>query len=258
MDSLHEAERPGGTEELRVENTIQPAPSTAVTGSPGRVVVIGAGPGGMATALACHRVGLQRPRCLSAIRKSKAAGNNDLWPPPQKVLRLIGVDTEDLAAPCHTEFQRNDGRLRADVRLTNEVEREYGGGFIGLLRWGLYKRMLDVLPEGMLQLDQRELGFRISDTKCGSHSPMDNIRLATWSRWRSHFCGGRLYRGGELTRYQRLHPRWAAISSLRGLRPPKVSSRITEPRRPAIPPSAMKVARDMSGGSSRPLIRISR
>ena len=109
----------------------------------------------MATALACHRVGLQTT-LFERYPEVKASGNIlNLWPPPQKVLRLIGVDTEDLGAPCHTEFQRNDGRLRADVRLTNEVEREYGGGFIGLLRWGLYKRMLDALPEGMLQLDQR-------------------------------------------------------------------------------------------------------
>ena len=78
---------------MRVENTLQPAPSTTVTGSPGRVVVIGAGPGGMATALACHRVGLQTT-LFERYPEVKAAGNIlNLWPPPQKVLRLIGVDT---------------------------------------------------------------------------------------------------------------------------------------------------------------------
>lgn len=112
----------------------------------GHVAIIGAGPGGMAAALAAHRVGC-KVSLFERYREIKAAGNIlNLWPPPQKVLRLIGVDTRDLGAPCHTVFQRADGRLRADVHLTPEVEREYGGGFIGLLRWGLYKRMLDALP----------------------------------------------------------------------------------------------------------------
>lgn len=200
-----------------MENTIQPAPSTAATGSPGRVVVIGAGPGGMATALACHRVGLQTT-LFERYPEVKAAGNIlNLWPPPQKVLRLIGVDTEDLGAPCHTEFQRNDGRLRADVRLTNEVEREYGGGFIGLLRWGLYKRMLDALPEGLLQLDQRatevqDLGNEVRVTFANGHSVTADVvvgadginsfvRSALWGEQpirhqRLHLVGGYLFTEG--------------------------------------------------------------
>ena len=118
-------------------------------GGKGRVAVIGAGPGGMAAALAFHRVGFD-VGLYERYPEIKAAGNIlNLWPPPQKVLRLIGVDTTDLGAPCHIQFQRNDGKVRADVHLTPEVEREYGGGFIGLLRWGLYKRMLDALPAGI-------------------------------------------------------------------------------------------------------------
>jgi 2-polyprenyl-6-methoxyphenol hydroxylase-like FAD-dependent oxidoreductase len=125
----------------------------------GRIAVIGAGPGGMAAALAAHRVGFD-VGLYERYHEIKAGGNIlNLWPPPQKVLRLIGVETRDLGAPCHTVFERNDGRLRADVRLPPEVQREYGGGFIGLLRWGLYKRMLDALPQGMLHLDHKAVGL---------------------------------------------------------------------------------------------------
>jgi 2-polyprenyl-6-methoxyphenol hydroxylase-like FAD-dependent oxidoreductase len=113
----------------------------------------------MATALACHRAGFET-RLYERYPEIKAAGNIlNLWPPPQKVLRLIGVDIDDLGAPCHTTFRRADGRLRADIRLTPEVEAEYGGGFIGLLRWGLYKRMMDALPPGMLQLDHKAVSL---------------------------------------------------------------------------------------------------
>ena len=114
----------------------------------------------MAAALAAHRLGFE-VGLYERYHEIRAAGNIlNLWPPPQKVLRILGVDTDDLGAPCHVQFQRCDGRLRADVRLPEDVLREYGGGFIGLLRWGLYKRMLDSLPRGMLRLDHRAVALR--------------------------------------------------------------------------------------------------
>jgi len=132
-------------------------------GSKGRIAIIGAGPGGMATALAAIRVGFD-VALYERTNEIKAAGNIlNLWPPPQKVLKLIGVDVEALGAPCHTQFQRADGKLRADVRLSPDVEREYGGGFIGLLRWGLYKRMIDALPAGVLRLGRNLTTITDSD-----------------------------------------------------------------------------------------------
>lgn len=121
--------------------------------SKGRIAIVGAGPGGMAAALAAHKKGFE-VQLFERYPEVKPAGNIlNLWPPPQKILELIGVDTHHLGAPCSIRFERNDGRKRADVVLPDEVVREYGGGFIGLIRWGLYKRMLDAMPAGMLQLD---------------------------------------------------------------------------------------------------------
>ena len=78
-----------------------------------RMAVIGAGPGGMATALAAHRVGYD-VALYERYPEVKAAGNIlNLWPPPQKVLGLIGVDVEDLGAPANATFRRSDGRVRA-------------------------------------------------------------------------------------------------------------------------------------------------
>ena len=124
-----------------------------------RIAVIGAGPGGMATALAAHRAGFD-VTLYERYPDVKAAGNIlNLWPPPQKVLKLIGVDVEDLGAPANASFRRHDGRVRATVRLPDEVIAEYGGGFIGLLRWGLYQRMLAALPEGVLRLGHELTSF---------------------------------------------------------------------------------------------------
>lgn len=87
---------------------------------------------------------------------------------PVLALRLLGVDTSDLGAPCRTEFRSVGGRTRVRVTLPEDVVRDYGGGFIGLLRPGLYERLLAALPPGVLQVnravdgfDQDESGVRI-------------------------------------------------------------------------------------------------
>lgn len=96
----------------------------------GRIAIVGAGPAGMAAALAAIRVGFD-VTLFERAGEIKAAGNIlNLWPPPQKVLKLIGVDTADLGAPCTTFFENARGKRRADVKLPAEVQAEYGGGFM--------------------------------------------------------------------------------------------------------------------------------
>jgi len=116
----------------------------------GRVVVVGAGPAGMAAALSIaqteHDVIL-----LERYPAARPAGNIlNLWPPPIKALGLLGVDTVDLGAPCRSEFRSASGRVRAVVHLPHDVVDQYGGGFIGMLRPQLYSRMLAALPDGVL------------------------------------------------------------------------------------------------------------
>ena len=131
----------------------------AANPSRGRVAVVGAGPGGLATALAFHRLGFQ-VALFERYHEIKAAGNIlNLWPPPQKVLKVIGVDTTDLGAASMTQLRRYDGRVRAEFVIPHEVVEAYQGGFIGLLRWGLYKRMVEALPSGVLRLGHTVTGF---------------------------------------------------------------------------------------------------
>lgn len=120
----------------------------------GRVAVIGAGPAGMAAALSLHQAGHQ-VSLIERYREARPAGNIlNLWPPPIKALGLMGVDISDLGAPCQSEFRRADGRVRAVVKLPDNVVEEYGGGFIGLLRPGLYRRLLASLPTDTLRVGQ--------------------------------------------------------------------------------------------------------
>jgi 2-polyprenyl-6-methoxyphenol hydroxylase-like FAD-dependent oxidoreductase len=134
----------------------------------GRVAVIGAGPGGMAAALSVHQAG-HDVVLFERYPQARAAGNIlNLWPSPIKALGLLGVDTEDLGAPCILEFRSVRGRCRIRTDLPEQVVRDYGGGFIGLLRPELYERLLDALPKGVLQVnhmvervEQDESGVRL-------------------------------------------------------------------------------------------------
>lgn len=120
---------------------------------PGRVVVLGAGPAGMAAALSISQAGHQ-VTVLERYPEPRPAGNIlNLWPPPIKALGLMGVNTQDLGAPCQSEFRRADGKVRAVIRLPKDVIDEYGGGFIGMLRPQLYKRLLDSLPNDMIRFN---------------------------------------------------------------------------------------------------------
>ncbi len=139
--------------------------------SRGRIAIVGAGPAGMATALAAIRAGFSAT-ILERYAEVKPAGNIlNLWPPPQKVLGLLGVDINDLGAPGDSEFRRADGRVRARVRLPLSVKAEYGGGFIGLLRPGLYRRMLDALPEGTIRY-----GYDVTSFTDTGREVMVNLR----------------------------------------------------------------------------------
>jgi 2-polyprenyl-6-methoxyphenol hydroxylase-like FAD-dependent oxidoreductase len=135
----------------------------------GRVAVIGCGPGGMAAAIAAHQAG-HEVALFERYPEARPAGNIlNLWPPPIKALGLLGVDTADLGAPCQSEFRRVDGRVRVVVNLPDEVVREYGGGFIGLLRPELYARMLAALPDGVLRVNRTVTGIEQDDALVRLH-----------------------------------------------------------------------------------------
>lgn len=118
------------------------------------IAILGGGPAGMAAALGLIRAG-HRAAIYERYPQARPAGNIlNLWPPPIKALEAMGVDITDLGAPCHTTFRNTKGRIRADVQIPADVVARYGGGFIGMLRPDLYRRMLSALPHGVLQTDR--------------------------------------------------------------------------------------------------------
>ncbi|MCU1482966.1 MAG: salicylate hydroxylase [Subtercola sp.] len=132
---------------------------TSSTTTPGRVAIIGAGPAGMAAAISIAQAG-HEVVIFERYKVVKPAGNIlNLWPPPVKALGLMGVDIVDLGAPTLSEFHRADGRLRAIVNLPEDIVREWGGGFLGLTRPNLFRRLHAALPEGSLRTGMQMTGF---------------------------------------------------------------------------------------------------
>ena len=180
-------------------------------GTTGRVVIIGAGPAGMATAMSAHQAG-HEVQLLERYPQARPAGNIlNLWPPPIKALGLLGVDTVDLGAPCYSEFRTAAGRTRVRVNLPEDIVNTYGGGFIGLLRPDLYERMLAALPDGVLQVnrgvesfEQDESGVRLqltdgttleADVLIGADGIDSLVRRTLWGdapkrEHRLHIIGG--------------------------------------------------------------------
>lgn len=125
----------------------------------GRVAIVGAGPGGLAAAMAVAQAG-HDVTLFERYPEVRAAGNGlNLWPPPLKVLMLLGVDVEDLGSPADTYFRRADGRQRVEVKVPEDIRRRYRGGFIGMLRPELSERMVAALPPGVLRVDHGLVDF---------------------------------------------------------------------------------------------------
>lgn len=125
-----------------------------MSSSTNQIAIIGAGPAGMAAGLALIKVG-HDVVIFERYPEVRPAGNIlNLWPPPIKALREMGVDTTDLGAGCHSTFRNAKGHVRADVQIPEDVVEEFGGGFIGMLRPDLYTRMHDALPAGTIRTNK--------------------------------------------------------------------------------------------------------
>ncbi|KAJ1336182.1 FAD-dependent urate hydroxylase [Microdochium nivale] len=118
------------------------------------IAIIGGGPAGMATALAALKAGLVT-RIYERYSHARPAGNIlNLWPPPLHALGYMGVDVQDIGAPCYTTFRNSSGTVRANVKMPKDAE-----GFVGLLRPDLYERMLAALPAGTVEFNRNVMSI---------------------------------------------------------------------------------------------------
>lgn len=136
-------------------------PSSATNPSRRRVAVIGAGPGGLSTALAFHRAGheVRLFERQDAVRPIGGAVLLSL--PVLSILRDMGVDIDRLGAYAVTEFRNHRGKLRTRLPFNARAEARAGlpGWHYGMLRSAAVERMLDVIPLELIQAGKRFIRY---------------------------------------------------------------------------------------------------
>lgn len=126
-----------------------------------RVAIIGAGPGGLSAAIAFVQAGCEVRLFERAPQVTPLGGAVLLSLPVLMVLRSYGVNIEGLGAFARTEFRNARGKLRARLPFNKKAEEKAGipGWHYGMLRSAAVKRMMDVIPEGMIVPNHKLLRY---------------------------------------------------------------------------------------------------
>lgn len=120
-----------------------------------RVVVVGAGIGGLTLALALSRAGQPATVYEQAVSLSEVGAGVQLAPNATRRLGLLGLGPalDRWAVRMEAmEFRRQDGVLVSRTPLGQECERRYGGGYYGMHRAHLQSALLAAAAPLVLQL----------------------------------------------------------------------------------------------------------
>lgn len=130
-----------------------------------RVAVIGAGPGGVSTAIAMRQQGYDVRLYERAAEPKPLGGAVLLSVPVLAVLRQYGIDIDNFGSFTHTQFRNNRGKVRARLPFNEGVEKAMGikGWHYGVLRSSAFARMLERLPEDVLMPDHAFLSYEEKD-----------------------------------------------------------------------------------------------
>lgn len=126
-----------------------------------RVAIVGAGPGGLSAALSLTDQGYD-VRVFERHPQAKPIGGAVMLNiPVLMILRKYGVDLDGFTAPGHMWFGSSKGRVWAELPAPAEIERVSGiKGFThGVLRSSAYKRMLELIADGVLQTNHALTSF---------------------------------------------------------------------------------------------------
>ncbi|MCD0442626.1 FAD-dependent monooxygenase [Glycomyces sp. A-F 0318] len=126
----------------------------------GRAVVVGAGIGGLAAAVALRRVGWQVDVFERAAALGEVGAAVSIAPNAAKALRGLGLEPALRAAAC--ELDGLESRTRTGKRITGVdaglLRRRYGGGLYNVHRAALHGILRDALGDGAVHTGRTATG----------------------------------------------------------------------------------------------------
>jgi 2-polyprenyl-6-methoxyphenol hydroxylase-like FAD-dependent oxidoreductase len=128
-----------------------------------RAIIIGAGVGGLTTAIALRRIGMEPVvfERASDVRRIQIGGGLQVWTNAMKALRQLGLMDSLLAASAEIgqcEFRTWSGEVMIGWSVC-ENSRKLGAPSVGVSRVDLHKVLLDAIGQGVVQLNAECTGF---------------------------------------------------------------------------------------------------
>jgi FAD-dependent urate hydroxylase len=181
-----------------------------------RALVVGAGIGGLASAIALQRIGREVLVLERAPELLEIGAGISLWPNAVKVLRRLGIGdaVETEGAPAHEAAFRSRRGVQLGASITNRLEERFGAPLILVHRARLQAIMQRALRGDVIRLSAECAAVEQSEADVG-------VRLV----------GGGLERGAIVIGADGLHsrvraalfadgpPRYAGITAWRGVVP---------------------------------------
>ena len=181
-----------------------------------RALVVGAGIGGLASAIALQRIGREVLVLERAPELLEIGAGISLWPNAVKALRRLGIGdaVETEGAPAHEAAFRSRRGVQLGASITNRLEERFGAPLILVHRARLQAIMQRALRGDVIRLSAECAAVEQGEADAG-------VRLV----------GGRLERGAIVIGADGLHsrvraalfadgpPRYAGITAWRGVVP---------------------------------------
>ncbi|KAL3473710.1 hypothetical protein BJX99DRAFT_272128 [Aspergillus californicus] len=120
-----------------------------------RVAIAGGGPGAISTGLAFIQRGYD-VRIFERQPECQAIGGAVLLSTPVlAILRSFGMGMDNVGSYTVTYFKNKSGLERVKLPFNSEVEKRMGikGWHYGVLRSSIFKKMLELVPEGVIYTD---------------------------------------------------------------------------------------------------------
>lgn len=133
------------------------------------LVVIGAGIGGLATAAALRRTGVEVVVYEQAARFARVGAGIQQSPNAMKVLRGLGLEERLRAIAFRPRTSLNRDAYSGDVTnehpLGDEAEARYGAPFLALHRADLHAALASIVPPESLRLGHKPVGIEQDESE---------------------------------------------------------------------------------------------